>query len=173
MTSVDLVQIQNTRVAVNIMKKFNNKTESGFSLIEVLITMVILAVGILAIAALQFRGMQYSDDAFMRSDLNILAYDILDRMRLNSSNIDDYTSNTPFTVPLTCASNVQCDPSTCNTTVVTAANDLICWRNQVFNKFPPGSTASITSLGNEYSVVFSWAGRDGATRTIDYTITNI
>lgn len=135
--------------------------------------MVIMAVGLLAIAALQFKGMQYSDDAFMRSDLNVLAYDVMDRMRLNADNINAYTNNVAWVVPITCTGNADCDPATCSTTTVTAANDLVCWRSQVFSKFAPGSTAGITTVGNEYYVQFSWSGRDGVARTIDYSITNI
>jgi len=155
------------------MKKNYRNTNSGFSLIEVLITMVIMAVGLLAIAALQFKGMQYSDDAFMRSDLNVLAYDILDRMRLNSDNIDDYTNVAAWVVPVSCTGNAACDPAACSTTAVTAANDLVCWRSQVFEKFAPGSSAGITNIGNEYYVEFSWSGRDNVARTIDYSFTNI
>jgi len=152
------------------MKKFNRKTKTGFSLLEVLITMVILAIGLLAIATLQVKGMQYSDDAFMRSDLNIVAYDIFERMRLNTDNIDDYVED--FEVPLTCTGNANCDPANCSASTVTAANDLICWHSQVFNKFPPGSDADITNVGDEYYLVLSWTGRDGIIRTMDYTLLN-
>ena len=38
----------------------------GFSLLEVLIAMLVLAVGLLGVAAMQMRGLQYSHDAYLR-----------------------------------------------------------------------------------------------------------
>lgn len=59
------------------------KRSSGFSLIEVLITLIVLSVGLLGLAALQARAIEYNQGAFLRSQANILAYDIADRMRIN------------------------------------------------------------------------------------------
>jgi type IV pilus assembly protein PilV len=57
--------------------------ESGATLIEVAITVLILATSLLAMAALQTRSLQYNQSAFMRSQANIYAYDIIDRIRIN------------------------------------------------------------------------------------------
>ena len=136
------------------------KSHAGFSLIEVLITMLILAIGLLGIAAMQLRGLQYNQDAYMRSQINLLAYDIADRMRLNSANAADYVAdyNVPTAMPGGCVQATAQD----------AANDLACWHQQVFGAIPPGSNANITVAGNLYTVTLSWTDREGTARNIDY-----
>lgn len=57
--------------------------QKGFSLIEVLIALLVTSVGLLGLAALQAKSLQYNHGAYLRSQANILAYDIADRMRLN------------------------------------------------------------------------------------------
>ena len=149
------------------MNTFKNK--NGFSLIEVLITMVILAVGLLSIAALQFRGLQYSNDSHMRSNFNIFAYDIMDRMRSNITNVASYTGN--YTIPTTWPSGDTCDESL---SPPTAANDLICWHQQLFNHLPPGASANITSSAGagytKYTITMTWESRDGTTNTITHML---
>ena len=151
-----------------------HKKEQGFSLIEVLITTIILAVGLLSIASLQFKGLQYSNDAFMRSHANILASDIIDRVRLNSANVNDYVDKN-FVVPTDCTGNAACDPASCNPALTTAANDLICWHNQVATFVPPTGTANISRTANnaspipdEYELEIAWSGRDNVARTASY-----
>jgi type IV pilus assembly protein PilV len=61
----------------------NRKYQTGAGLIEVLITVLILAIGLLGLAALQTRSLQYNHASALRSQANILASDIIDRMRLN------------------------------------------------------------------------------------------
>ncbi len=61
----------------------NAHKQQGFSLLEVLIAMFILAVGLLGAGALQMMGVQGSQDAFNRSQAIYMAYDIADRMRAN------------------------------------------------------------------------------------------
>ncbi len=66
------------------------KRQTGVGLIEVLVTVVILATSLLAMGALQSRSLAYNHSAYLRSQANILAYDILDRIRINRENVDDY-----------------------------------------------------------------------------------
>jgi len=68
------------------MKAIANQHQSGFSLIEVLVTVLILATSLLAVATLQTRSLEYNHSAYLRSQANIIAYDILDRMRLDPAN---------------------------------------------------------------------------------------
>ncbi len=53
----------------------------GLSLIEVLVTLVLLGVGLLGLAGLQLRGMQVNQGSAFRSQAAILAEDLIDRMR--------------------------------------------------------------------------------------------
>ncbi|WP_193907593.1 type IV pilus modification protein PilV [Cellvibrio polysaccharolyticus] len=68
---------------------FNNK-QAGVGLLEVLIAVLILSVSLLAIASLQSRSLQYNQSAYVRSQVNILAYDIFDRIRSNRPDIASY-----------------------------------------------------------------------------------
>lgn len=56
----------------------------GNSLIEVLVSMVILAVGLLGVAAIQVYSLRMVGDAEVRSIASILASDMAERMRANA-----------------------------------------------------------------------------------------
>lgn len=58
--------------------------QSGFSLIEVLIALVVLSVGLLGIAGLQTAGMRYTYTANVEGTAAMLAQNMVDRMRANS-----------------------------------------------------------------------------------------
>lgn len=58
----------------------------GFALVEVMVGLTILGVGLLGLAALQMSGLKSNHDAYIRSQVNLLAYDIVDRMRANRPN---------------------------------------------------------------------------------------
>ncbi len=59
------------------------KLQSGFSLIEVLVATVIMAIGILGIAGLQVVSLQQNRSSLLRSEALQLGNDIIDRMRAN------------------------------------------------------------------------------------------
>lgn len=139
----------------------NRAGSRGAGLLEVLIAMLILAVGVLAIAALQFRGMQYNQDALFRSQISLLAYDLADRMRLNSDNAGDYVTGVGnWTVP---AARQAC-------TILSAADaaqDVACWKNQVIDSLPQGSRAALAG-SNPYTLTLEWTDRDGTSRSANY-----
>ena len=56
---------------------------SGMTLVEVLITLVIVSVGLLGVAALQLATLRGNYTAYSRSQAAVLAGDVLDRMRAN------------------------------------------------------------------------------------------
>lgn len=149
-------------------RKFHTLQDSrGFTLIEVLVAMLIIAIGILGIAALQYKGLQYNQDAYFRTQVNFLAYDIADRMRLNKSNAGTYATNlTNYSIPGT-------RPTGCTETgtgAVGASNDLACWKQELYDALPPGSIADISDIGGgQYTISISWTDREGNTHDIKYT----
>lgn len=140
------------------------KSCSGFSLIEVLIALLILAVGVLGIAALQFKALRYSYDTNIRNQISFLASDIADRMRINRTNIATYAGNN-YTVDIDNLGASACS----NTTGADKDNDLGCWYDAIDTVMPHGSTANITVNGSLYTVAMAWTDREGQTHTIEYS----
>jgi len=61
---------------------------TGFSLIEVLIAVAVLAIGLLAVAALQIQGVRQNFDSYARSQAVMLANDFVERMYANKPGAD-------------------------------------------------------------------------------------
>ncbi|MEX1067012.1 MAG: type IV pilus modification protein PilV [Aquisalimonadaceae bacterium] len=57
--------------------------QRGLTLIEVLVTMVVLSIGLLGLAGLQAYALQNNNSAYYASQATILTQDIADRMRAN------------------------------------------------------------------------------------------
>ncbi len=55
----------------------------GFTIVEVLISLLILSVGLMGLATLQVVGLQNTQGGAQRAQAAFLAYDITDRMRTN------------------------------------------------------------------------------------------
>lgn len=63
---------------LNIRKK-----HGGFTLIEILITVIVLSIGLLGLAGLQISGLRANMSSETRSKATVLANDIAERMRTN------------------------------------------------------------------------------------------
>jgi type IV pilus assembly protein PilV len=59
------------------------RRQSGFSLLEVLIALLVLSIGLLGLAALQTMGLKFNTQSYQRTQAVLQAYDIIDRMRAN------------------------------------------------------------------------------------------
>lgn len=59
------------------------KNTSGFSLIEVLVTLIILSVGFLGVASLEILSLKNVNSSYYNYQATLLAYDMEERMRAN------------------------------------------------------------------------------------------
>lgn len=124
------------------------KHEKGLSLIEVLVTLLITSVGLLGLAALQGRSLQFNHGAYLRSQANILAYDMADRMRLNK---DDARAN---------LYNISISDGV-PTAVSTVTTDQNQWLTLIAATLPAGDGA-VSCASNICTLTIQWreAGRD-------------
>lgn len=60
------------------------RTQSGATLLEVLVSMVVISFGILGHAGLQTASLKVNQESLMRSQATNMAYEVLDRMRANA-----------------------------------------------------------------------------------------
>jgi type IV pilus assembly protein PilV len=61
----------------------SSSAQCGFTLLEVLISIVILSIGLLGLAGLQASSLRANQSVLHSTHANHLAYDMLDRMRAN------------------------------------------------------------------------------------------
>ena len=71
-------------------------TSAGFTLIEVLVALLIVALGMLGNAMLQLQGMKNSNDAYIRSQVGIIAFEIADKIRANRECQGEYVDTSDF-----------------------------------------------------------------------------
>lgn len=57
--------------------------QQGTTLIEVLVALLVLAIGLLGAAALQLNALKYTDSSRASSQASFIAYDMMDRIRAN------------------------------------------------------------------------------------------
>lgn len=109
------------------MKPFAHGRQAGYLMIEVLITMFILAVGLLGVVGLQARAEQAETDSYQRTQALILAQDIADRISANRTVAFD-TSTSPYVVPTTAPLGTG-STKNCTAPATTADIDLCAWSN--------------------------------------------
>jgi type IV pilus assembly protein PilV len=124
----------------------------GFSMIEVLIALVVLAIGLLGLALLQTMNLRYTKNAQQRTLAVNLAGELLDTMRANRSEIEAYA--------MTEADFAAVDPGTggCNVyDALTSANNVTRWQCEVREALGPEAWAEV-DVGDapEVEVTINW-----------------
>lgn len=70
---------------------------SGFTMIEVLVSLVIIAFGLLGLAGLQTRMQQAEFESYQRSQALVLLYDMVDRININRATVPCFVVTDPTT----------------------------------------------------------------------------
>jgi type IV pilus assembly protein PilV len=129
--------------------------KKGFTLVEVLITVVILALGLLGLAGLQISSLRDNLSAEHRAKAAQLAYDMADRMRSNTNRgnlpqLDDYKN-------LAASENTACVsvPVIGCTATEQAQHDKFEWEREIANALPAGQGSIDVSVG-VYSITVAW-----------------
>lgn len=127
---------------------------SGFSMIEILIALVVLALGLLGFALLQTMSLRYTQSANERTQATNLAYDLLDQMRANRLSASDYQNATFAAGDVSAADCVNRPTGT-----VTWAQSIERWQCQVFATLGADASATVTYIGGEAVVTLNWGER--------------
>ena len=130
----------------------------GFTLIEVLVTLVILMFGLLGIAGLMAKGQRASFEAFQRQQALSLANEMVERMQVNRVQSTAYAAGAPVLTPLGLGVNyndlmisaiTNCGAGNCSGAQL-ATYDLAMWDGLLtgYTEKQTAGGASITSIVN-------------------------
>jgi len=150
-------------------------SQIGFSMIEVLVTMVIVSIGLMGLIALMLKGLQANSSSSMRTIAVSQAYDMADRMRANlagvqAGNYDNLVPpgsgaacpitahvSTPTSTALSACASSSSSCATACTVAEIATRDKCAWHQANAKLLPSGSAAVCKdSTKNWYSIHVSW-----------------
>lgn len=140
------------------MKKVNNKRyESGFTMVELMVAILVLAIGLLGLASLQVWGLTGNHNAYLRTQATMLAQDITERIRANSG--ADYLMEGASCKKYS-GSSKSCISSSCSAQEM-AQYDLTNWCSSIATKLPGGDSL-ITQAANPsiYNIEINWTEQE-------------
>jgi len=137
----------------------DTRRQTGFSMVEVMVALVVLAIGLLGIAALYLNSLQSGRTAIYRTQAITLAADLADRIRVNRTAQAAYG---------TLFADAEVVVGTCSTTggcsdADLASTDLSNWKAEVAQQLPNGQGQVVVTLPvaagepTNYVVTVRWA----------------
>ena len=136
--------------------------QNGTTLLEVLVTLVVIALGLLGLASLQAVSLRSNNTAYYRSQATILTYDIGDRMRANRA------------VAVGSASyNIGFETAASSDTGV-AGIDINEWKANITQAIPAGQGQITVLAGGTALIAIRWdSNGDGVINTSDITFSSM
>jgi type IV pilus assembly protein PilV len=147
------------------MRASPSRPQSGFTLLEVLIALLVMSIGLLGIGKMMMMSARANDSAYMRSQATALGYTILDAMRANrqAATVQGYDT----------ALGVVPGQVACGTTAAAACNsgqqaqnDLSQWGASLAARLP-GGKGSVTTVTAKDTL--TGAANITATVTVQWT----
>lgn len=132
----------------------HHRSQAGFSIVEVMVALMVLAVGMLGIASLYVTTLRSSGSAISRMQAVNLASDLADRIRANRFARAAY-AGTPAAHD--CSGSTDCSEQDM------AANDLFLWHQQIDDLLPGVRGGDVTyeagaaNVPDTYTITVSWS----------------
>jgi type IV pilus assembly protein PilV len=132
----------------------------GVTMIEVLVSIVILSIGLLGYAGLLLKSNKDNLMAFQRSQATIMAYDIIDSMRVNKSAATAGSYNTSFASTASSGSQIH-------------QVDLLRWKgaNGLLSGLPGGAGQIAVDGNGNATVEIRWNDQGQTAGTTPQTLT--
>jgi len=119
--------------------------QSGFTLLEVLVAMLVMAIGLLGLAGLTTSSMRNNLSASHRTQATWMAYDIVDRMRANRTSAVTGAYATPMGAAANCSATVP--------TGTVPVQDIAAWKNQLACALPAGNGSIAVDANTKVATV--------------------
>lgn len=149
------------------------QSAGGFALLEVLVSLLIILLGLLGLAALQVRSQEAEMESYQRAQAVVLLQDIVDRINVNRHTAPCYITTG---MPAPYLGTGGTPPTSCTgfgdtNTQLQAVNDLLQWNNSLLGTAETlagnsvgamlgarGCIIQTDALNRIYTVAVAWQG---------------
>jgi len=126
------------------------RANRGITLIEVLVSLVILSFALLGTAAMITTSMKKTNESNHHTQIMFLLNDMADRMRANPAGVSSGAYNSLTTVP----TNPNCMTVGCNSTQM-ANTDMVEWNSKLAKELPTGH-GTVVGVGHLFTITIYW-----------------
>lgn len=145
--------------------KIQFANQGGFTLLEIMIAMVIFAIGLLGLAGLQAMSLQNDHASYSRSQAILLAYEMADRIRTNPAGSVNYIIDANTNVVAGYTGSNMCTANNCTITDM-VKYDMGLWKASVAALLPSGKASISNPSTNNHVITIHWdEERTGVTGT--------
>jgi type IV pilus assembly protein PilV len=132
-------------------------TQRGFGLIEVLVAVIVLAIGLLGVAGLQLRTLRDNESSYERGLAVVETHTIVDAMRADRTN----AINGVFNIALT-------DATPTGSTFAQVA--LAGWRSNLAAMLGSTASGAVACNGSDCTVTVSWDDSRGSGGSSSFSV---
>lgn len=120
--------------------------QSGFTLLEVLVALLVLSIGLLGLAGLMASSIRNNHSAYQRTQATWLAYDMIDRMRVNRAAAIASTEDYDIAIGTAASGSAGL-----------AGADVTGWKATLANALPAGDgSVDVDSATRIVTVIVQW-----------------
>ncbi len=151
------------------------RRQSGVTLIEVLVSILILGLAMISLAGLQSYTVKYQLGSANRAVLSMLVSDYAERVRANMEGATASASTSKYLysadwltqadAPVVAAST-DCAAKVCTDASMLAEWDMAQWRQRVRDELPRGSVQVKGSVLDGLTVTFMWQDNDLGSKSL-------
>ncbi|MCB1742831.1 MAG: type IV pilus modification protein PilV [Gammaproteobacteria bacterium] len=130
--------------------------QSGVTLIEVLIALLVMSIGLLGLAALQTQSLRFNTDSMIRTQATSLANEIIEQMRAaGQTGVADYAYDLA-------GGDVPSEACDLSDTSTSPGEQVQCWFGRVTQMLPLGTATILSRAGSAgtYDVEIMWLDRE-------------
>ena len=147
--------------------------QRGFSMLEVLVSLMLIAIAMLGQAGMQANALKFSKGASFRMQAVMLGIELGERMEANKTGATAGSYVIATATSTVSTAGTDCGTASCDATAL-AAYDLAQWTTRVSAILPSGTwqvTQSVAGNPSTYAIVLTWQDRRSDAGRTTYSTT--